>query len=59
MDEALVEGLGALGFTRASLGVQDIAPEVQARIGRPQPAEMVRVGWSGYGAWASPASTWT
>ncbi|WP_233553223.1 oxygen-independent coproporphyrinogen III oxidase [Teichococcus wenyumeiae] len=44
MDEALVEGLGALGFNRASLGVQDIAPEVQARIGRPQPAEMVRVG---------------
>jgi oxygen-independent coproporphyrinogen-3 oxidase len=44
MDEALVEGLGTSGFTRASLGVQDIAPEVQARIGRPQPAEMVRVG---------------
>jgi oxygen-independent coproporphyrinogen-3 oxidase len=42
-DEETVETLGALGFTRASLGVQDIAPEIQARIGRPQPAALVEV----------------
>lgn len=41
MDAELPVALGALGFTRASLGVQDIAPEVQARIGRPQPAALV------------------
>lgn len=39
----MAETLGALGFTRASLGVQDVAPEVQALIGRPQPAEMVEL----------------
>nr|WP_073131569.1 oxygen-independent coproporphyrinogen III oxidase [Roseomonas rosea] len=44
LDEAMVDMLGALGFTRASLGVQDIAPDVQARIGRPQPKELVAVG---------------
>ena len=43
LDESMVDRLGALGFTRASLGVQDIAPEVQARIGRPQPKELVAV----------------
>ncbi|MBL6459176.1 oxygen-independent coproporphyrinogen III oxidase [Belnapia sp. T6] len=41
LDEELAEALGELGFTRASLGVQDIAPEVQARIGRIQPVAMV------------------
>ncbi|MFB9970099.1 radical SAM protein [Pseudoroseomonas cervicalis] len=35
--DALAEG----GITRASLGVQDIDPEVQARIGRIQPSEQV------------------
>lgn len=41
LDEALAGALAGMGFNRASLGVQDIAPEVQSRIGRPQPAEQV------------------
>ena len=43
LEEAMVDTLGEVGVTRASLGVQDISPEVQARIGRPQPAELVSV----------------
>ncbi|MCR0985326.1 oxygen-independent coproporphyrinogen III oxidase [Roseomonas populi] len=43
LDEATAEVLGELGFTRASLGVQDIDPAVQARIGRPQPAALVEL----------------
>ncbi|WP_052401497.1 oxygen-independent coproporphyrinogen III oxidase [Muricoccus aerilatus] len=43
LDEGMVDTLGELGFTRASLGVQDISPEVQARIGRPQPSELIAV----------------
>ena len=38
---ALAEGLAALGITRASLGIQDINPLVQAAIGRLQPLVMV------------------
>lgn len=41
LDEATADELGLMGFTRASLGVQDIDPSVQARIGRPQPAVLV------------------
>ncbi|MBO1073860.1 oxygen-independent coproporphyrinogen III oxidase [Roseomonas marmotae] len=41
LDAGMAAALGEMGFTRASLGVQDIAPEVQARIGRPQPKELV------------------
>lgn len=37
----LANGLAALGITRASLGVQDINPLVQAAIGRLQPLAMV------------------
>src|SRR5690606_4427466 len=44
MDAPLVEALREIGFTRASLGVQDISPDIQARIGRPQPAELVAIG---------------
>ncbi len=43
MDEPLVDALAEMGFTRASLGVQDVSPDIQARIGRPQPAELTRV----------------
>ncbi|WP_338665980.1 oxygen-independent coproporphyrinogen III oxidase [Pararoseomonas sp. SCSIO 73927] len=43
LDETTAEALGELGFTRASLGVQDIDPAVQARIGRPQPAALVEL----------------
>ena len=39
---AIVKSLARGGVTRASLGVQDIDPEVQARIGRPQPAAQVQ-----------------
>lgn len=41
VDATAAEALAAAGFRRASLGVQDIAPEVQARIGRVQPAAVV------------------
>jgi oxygen-independent coproporphyrinogen-3 oxidase len=33
--------LGKIGATRASLGVQTLAPEVQTRIGRVQPLELI------------------
>lgn len=38
---ALADELAALGITRASLGVQDVEPEVQEAIGRIQPVETV------------------
>lgn len=37
----LAGDLGRIGITRASLGVQDLNPHVQAAIGRVQPAETV------------------
>ncbi len=40
-DETL-EGLAALGLTRASIGVQDFDPEVQKAINRPQTFETTR-----------------
>lgn len=41
LDEALVAALAEGGITRVSLGVQDMDPEVQRRIGRIQPREVV------------------
>jgi len=41
VDEALVDALAALGFTRVSLGVQTLDPAVQEAVGRIQPAERV------------------
>ncbi|CZT36956.1 oxygen-independent coproporphyrinogen III oxidase [Rhizobium sp. 9140] len=41
IDETFVEGLARLGVNRASLGVQDLDPDVQAAIGRVQPGETV------------------
>src|SRR5579871_5927844 len=38
---ALVDALAELGITRASLGVQDVNPLVQAAIGRLQPLAMI------------------
>ena len=38
----MVERIGIMGFTRASFGVQEFAPEVQSAINRIQPPEMVR-----------------
>lgn len=42
----LAEGLAALGINRASLGVQDLDPEVQTAIGRLQPLPVVRAAVS-------------
>jgi oxygen-independent coproporphyrinogen III oxidase len=41
LGEAMIERIGALGFTRASFGVQEFDPKVQAAINRIQPPEMV------------------
>jgi oxygen-independent coproporphyrinogen-3 oxidase len=41
LEDETVELLGREGFRRASLGVQDMDPGVQERIGRVQPAAMV------------------
>lgn len=41
LDDDVVALLGSQGFNRASLGVQDMDPEVQKLIGRIQPAEQV------------------
>lgn len=40
--KAMIDRIGALGFTRASFGVQEFDPRVQAAINRIQPPEMVR-----------------
>ncbi len=52
LDEDMVALIAAHGFARASLGVQDVSPAVQRRIGRVQPAAMVeeavrRLRWAG------------
>jgi oxygen-independent coproporphyrinogen III oxidase len=41
LSDAMIERIGALGFTRASFGVQEFDPKVQAAINRIQPPEMV------------------
>jgi oxygen-independent coproporphyrinogen-3 oxidase len=41
IDLALVRSLTAIGVNRASLGVQDVSPQVQQAIGRVQPFELV------------------
>jgi oxygen-independent coproporphyrinogen-3 oxidase len=41
LSDAMIERIGALGFTRASFGVQEFDPRVQAAINRIQPLEMV------------------
>lgn len=41
LDDAHVETMAALGVTRASLGVQDVDPDVQRAINRIQPTELV------------------
>lgn len=42
IDAEKVGALRAAGMTRASIGIQDFAPEVQAAIGRPQSFETTR-----------------
>jgi oxygen-independent coproporphyrinogen-3 oxidase len=41
LTDAMIAQLGALGFTRASFGVQEFDPQVQAAINRIQPPAMV------------------
>lgn len=41
LSEAMIARVGALGFNRASFGVQEFAPEVQNAINRVQSAELV------------------
>lgn len=41
IDRALVRSLATIGVNRASLGVQDVSPQVQRAIGRVQPFELV------------------
>ncbi|SEA79394.1 oxygen-independent coproporphyrinogen III oxidase [Rubrimonas cliftonensis] len=43
----MIETIGALGFTRASFGVQEFDPAVQAAINRIQPPEMVAAAVAG------------
>ena len=45
--DAMIERIGALGFNRASFGVQEFDPKVQAAINRIQPPEMVERAVSG------------
>jgi oxygen-independent coproporphyrinogen-3 oxidase len=41
LSDAMIEQIGELGFNRASFGVQEFDPQVQAAINRVQPPEMV------------------
>jgi oxygen-independent coproporphyrinogen-3 oxidase len=41
LTRAMIERLGELGFTRASFGIQEFDPKVQAAINRIQPFDMV------------------
>ena len=47
LEAPMIEALAGLGLTRASLGVQDISPAVQALIGRIQPAAQVEAAVRG------------
>ena len=42
LSDEMIERIGALGFTRASFGVQEFDPKVQKAINRVQPPEMVK-----------------
>lgn len=42
VDRAKIDALAAEGMTRASIGIQDFDPEVQAAIGRMQPFDITR-----------------
>ena len=42
LSNEMIDRIGRLGFTRASFGVQEFNPKVQAAINRVQPPEMVR-----------------
>ena len=42
LTKTMIARIGALGFTRASFGIQEFDPKVQAAINRIQPPEMVK-----------------
>lgn len=42
LSDAMIGRIGALGFTRASFGVQEFDPQVQVAINRVQPPDVVR-----------------
>jgi oxygen-independent coproporphyrinogen-3 oxidase len=50
LSDAMIHRIGALGFNRASFGVQEFDPKVQAAINRIQPPEMVARATSGFRA---------
>lgn len=47
LDDSLLDALARVGLTRASLGVQDITPAVQEKIGRVQPTAQVEAAVRG------------
>jgi oxygen-independent coproporphyrinogen-3 oxidase len=52
--DAMIRQIGALGFNRASFGVQEFDPKVQAAINRIQPPDMVERAISGLRAAGVP-----
>jgi oxygen-independent coproporphyrinogen-3 oxidase len=52
--DAMIRQIGALGFNRASFGVQEFDPKVQAAINRIQPPEMVERAIKGFRAAGVP-----
>jgi len=52
--DAMIRQIGALGFNRASFGVQEFDPQVQAAINRIQPPDMVERAISGLRAAGVP-----
>lgn len=52
--DAMIQQIGLLGFNRASFGVQEFDPNVQAAINRIQPPEMVERATSGLRAAGVP-----
>ncbi len=47
IDEARLDALAAAGMNRASIGVQDFDPEIQATIGRPQSFDVTKAAVDG------------
>ena len=52
--DSMIQRIGALGFNRASFGVQEFDPKVQAAINRIQPPEMVERAIVGFRAAGVP-----
>src|SRR5664279_5443023 len=52
--DSMIRQIGALGFNRASFGVQEFDPKVQAAINRIQPPEMVERAIEGFRAAGVP-----